>query len=538
MTTALLNAVPLAMAEQSGLQTSFDERGLTKLAYRGIALVDLAAKKGDAFAVGGYRLGGRALWGGTGYKATWDGVRKRLTWTWDWGSVVCDFKVSAPAARLRLAITVTNTGKEALEGINIYPLGLQFPALPKGFGAPNYPQFRNGLDGVPVVIADYGKASLTLLHVEPTALYVGLSPSGAANHYRVQAGTLNDESEGFLSRAVPVNRSVAAGATDRFTIELRFGNSGVGVTRTAADVLKAYGAAWPQKLHWPDRRPIGELFLSDPTKKARGAKEPNPRNYTPAKGIDVRTEDGKRKFRDALLAYADQAVQRMKQHNAQGVLVWDLEGQQFPQPDTSFIGDPTLLPKLAPEMNAVADDFFRRFTQAGLRCGMTIRPQRLDFSGAVPHQLNVSSDEAARVMVQKIQYARKRWGCTMFYVDSDGGPNDATAPSVFAGILKQVPDVLIIPENIWPKDYAYTAPLASFTAPYKPLHTPPEILAIWPRAFTLTYVGDAPKHSLKANPDIWKAFQSAAAHGDVLTFRGWFDDQPLNREVQELTRKR
>ena len=536
MSTVLLTAIPFAMAEEPGLQTSFDQRGLTKLAYRGIALVDLAAGKGDPFSVGGYRLGGRSLWGGTGYKASWDDAHKRLTWTWNWGSVACEFRAAAPAAKLRLAITVTNTSKEALEGINIYPLGLQFPALPKDFGAPNYPQFRNGLDGAPVIMADYGKASLTLLHVEPAALYVGLSPSGAANHYLVQAGTLNDQSEGFLSRAVPVSRSVAAGASDRFTIELRFGNSGVSVTRTAADVLKAYGAAWPQKLRWPDRRPIGELFLSDPAKKARGEKEPNPRNYTLAKGIDVRTEDGKRRFREALLAYADQAVQRMKQHNAQGVLVWDLEGQQFPQP-TSFIGDPTLLTKLSPEMNAAADDFFRRFTQAGLRCGMTIRPQRLDLSGSAPRQRSGSSDDAAASLVKKIQYAQKRWGCTMFYVDSDGGPNDATAPSVFAEVLKQAPGVLIIPENIWPKDYAYTAPFASFTAPYKPLHTPPEILAIWPHAFTVTYVGDAPKHSLKANPDSWNDFRKAEGRGDVFSFRGWFDDQPLNQQVLELTRK-
>ena len=100
-----------------------------------------------------------------------------------------------------------------------------------------------------------------------------------------------------------------------------------------------------------------------------------------------------------------------------------------------------------------------------------------------------------------------------------------------------MPDALVIPENIWPKDYAYTAPLASFTAPYKPLHTPAEALAIWPRAFTLTYVGDAPGHSLKKDPEMWKSLSEAVARGDVLNFRAWFDDQPLNNEVNELTRK-
>ncbi len=138
-------------------------------------------------------------------------------------------------------------------------------------------------------------------------------------------------------------------------------------------------------------------------------------------------------------------------------------------------------------------------------------------------------------MIEKMQYARKRWGCTMFYVDSDGGPNDSTAPSVFAEVLKALPEALIIPENIWTKDYAYTAPLASFTAPYKPLHTPLLAQAIWPQAFTVTYVGDAPHGGLKQDPERWRQFEQAVKRGDVLSFRAWFDDQPLNSEVRQLT---
>lgn len=526
-----------APAQTSPLETAFDERGITRLAYKGTTLIDLANKKGDPFSIGAYRLGGREAWGGTDYKPTWDSAQHRLTWTWSWGSVTGEFRVLPGGSRLRLALTVVNSSKETLDGLTIYPLGLQFQALPKGFGASNYPQFRNGLDAVPAIVADYGPDSLTLLHSEPDALYIGLRPSGPANHYQLQVGTLNDASIGFLARAVPLNRPVAPGATDKFTVELRWSESGLALSAIAPDVLKRYAIAWPQKLRWPDRRPIGEIFLTDPAQKARDSKLPNPRNYTFAKSIDVHTEDGKKRFADAALALVDGAVTRLKQQNAQGVLVWDLEGQQFPQPDTSYIGDPSLLPKLSPEMDAVADEFFQRITKAGLRCGVTIRPQRLDTSSSAPHQKEVAAAETAKVLLQKMQYARKRWGCTMFYVDSDGGPNDATAPSVFADILKQMPDTLIIPENIWPKDYAYTAPLASFTALYKPLHTPPEALSIWPRAFTLTYIGDAPGHSLKSKGELWKSFTEAVAHGDILTFRSWFDDQPLNREVMELTRK-
>ncbi len=189
-------------------------------------------------------------------------------------------------------------------------------------------------------------------------------------------------------------------------------------------------------------------------------------------------------------------------------------------------------------MNAVADEFFKKFRDAGLQCGLTIRPQQLDLSSSPPRQKQVAAREQGTIMVQKMQYARKRWGCNIFYVDSDGGPNDATAPSLFAQVLEKLPSALIIPENIWPKDYAYAAPLASYTAPYKPLHTPSEVLAIWPRAFTVTYVGDAPNGDLKRNernPRQWEEFREAVGRGDILTFRAWFEDEPLNSQVRELT---
>lgn len=35
------------------------------------------------------------------------------------------------------------------------------------------------------------------------------------------------------------------------------------------------------------------------------------------------------------------------------------------------------------------------------------------------------------VMISKMSYARNRWGCTLFYVDSNGGPFDATPAKQF-----------------------------------------------------------------------------------------------------------
>jgi hypothetical protein len=45
------------------------------------------------------------------------------------------------------------------------------------------------------------------------------------------------------------------------------------------------------------------------------------------------------------------------------------------------LATPRLSQTLAPEMAPVAGDFLRRFRDAGLHVGMTIRPQQLVFDG-------------------------------------------------------------------------------------------------------------------------------------------------------------
>ncbi|MBV9679165.1 MAG: hypothetical protein JO185_22710 [Acidobacteriaceae bacterium] len=519
------------------LQVSFDRRGIASLSYGGVSLIDLNGGRGDAFSVGAYQLGGKSGWGETGKTESWDDAKRLLTWAWNWGSVSCQFVEADRSDALQIRITVADKSSEALEGIAVSPLGLQYPQLPRGFGAPNYPQFHNNLDAPALIAADFGQGITVIADENAKGLYVGLSPSGTPNHYKLQIGTNNDDSKGFLSRAVPVHRPLPPGQTDSYVISLRFAPSGTEVSAITKDILKNYSRIWPQTLRWSDRRPIGELFITDPTSSPRAEAIPNPRNYNFSKEINIHTTAGKAAFRAALLSYADRAVQLLHDMNAQGAIVWDLEGQQYPQPDTSYAGSPDQLFRLSPEIDAVADEFFRKFKNAGLGCGLTIRPQRLDFSTSPPRQKDVPAQEGVAVMIGKVQYARKRWGCNIFYVDSDGGPNDATTPSSFAQVLEKLPGVLIIPENIWPKDYAYTAPLASYTAPYKPLHTSSYIRAIWPEAFTVTYIGDAPNHDLKRNPRQWVEFREAVRGGDILTFRAWFDDEPLNSQIRELYRE-
>ncbi len=519
------------------LQATFDARGLAHLSYDSVVLVDLDSSVGDAFGVGGYSLGGTSGSGSAGYKAQWDAPSHTLTWSYGWGSVSSAFAIPPGVDTLDITITVHNTSAQSLDAIAVNPLGLMFPVLPAGWGAANYPQFHDNLDAPDLLVADFGSGLFVLADGDAQPLYLGFSPSGAADHYALVAGTLGSTSEGFLSTAVPVTRAVGAGQSATYALSMRFAPEGTDYHLLETDVVTTFARAWPQTLVWNDRRPIGELFVTNPTNTPIASSSPNPRNYTFAPNIDITTAQGLSAFQMAALTYASNAVTVLKSMNAQGAIVWDLEGQQYPQPNTSYVGDPSLLPMMAPEMDGVADAFFKTFTSAGLACGMTIRPQKLDLTVSPPNQDDVPIGAEAALMIQKIQYANQRWGCTIFYVDSDGGPDDATAPSTFQAVAQAIPGILIIPENIWSKDSAYTAPLASFTAPYKPLHTPADQRLIWPNALTVTYVGDAPNNDLTNNPanaNQWNEFVQAVKGGDILSFRAWFDDEPLNGQVKQI----
>ncbi len=100
----------------------------------------------------------------------------------------------------------------------------------------------------------------------------------------------------------------------------------------------------------------------------------NPRGYLNDLTIDVSDVSG---FASRILRQA-QAILTLIQSRPiqpQGIIIWDLEGEEFIQP-TTYIGDPRALAQgYAPEMNAAADSLFALFRNAGLKVGLTLRPQ-------------------------------------------------------------------------------------------------------------------------------------------------------------------
>ena len=273
---------------------------------------------------------------------------------------------------------------------------------------------------------------------------------------------------------------------------------------------------WPTGFHWKDRRPIGVLFLASNYHSSTT----NPRGWFNNPALDVTGPGGQERFKQALFNYASNSIAILKRVGAQGVIVWDLEGEKYPH-KTTFIGDPRLLPTLAPEMAPVADEFFKRFRDAGFSVGVTIRPQQLVFENGIPRQTTVL--DIKRLLLAKIDYARTNWGATMFYIDSNDGlwrPDEAWQLRLLA---RQRPDVLLIPEHHYLPYWAFSAPYVSVRKG-NPDTTTGLARKLYPNSFRVLNIGDA------SNDDVTVAWHE----GDVVLFRAWYwnDDCRLVQNLQ------
>ncbi len=211
---------------------------------------------------------------------------------------------------------------------------------------------------------------------------------------------------------------------------------------------------WPMGVHWPDRRPIGALFPAS----NYHASAKNPRGWFSDPTLDVTGPGGQERFRKALMDYADASIAVLKRAGAQGAIVWNIEGEEYPH-KISYIGDPRFVKALAPEMATNAAEFFKRFRDAGLRVGVTIRPQQLVFDHGVPRQAVVL--DMKQLLLDKIDYARTNLGATLFYIDSTYGifrPDEVLQLRLLA---EERPDVLLIPEHHYLPYEAFSAPCVS-----------------------------------------------------------------------------
>ncbi|PYJ43359.1 MAG: hypothetical protein DME80_09070 [Verrucomicrobia bacterium] len=441
--------------------------------------------------------------------------------SYPWGRISCSY--GKEDDKITMKIEISNTSSEPLNELSIRLMELNFPRIPNG-GTLEAGMFGFGFKGpewplgqcpasiptvadprfvVPLVHVDYGTGALNLCSDD------------------VECAVNVPYSTNFLARTsyplVITCSDIKPGVTKVFNVSLRFGPAGARIQDLSGDVLERYAGKYPFQLNWNDHRPIGAMFLAGPQINVAS----NPRRWIINFGdIDITNDKGKAAFRAALLKLADNSVQVLKDIGAQGMITWDPEGEEFL--GACYYGDPRLVPSLAPEMEfkndsakSVIDEYFEKFRAAGLKVGVCIRPQGIAMVDGKPVHQAADDEHAAQILRERIAYAKQRWGCTLFYVDSTATVSGSLNPDVFKAVADAHPDVLLIPENESMRYFAYSAPLNSYVH-HRVTSTPAGARMVYPKAFSVLMAPDGDR------PEDHHALVSAVRRGDILLFNGWY----------------
>ncbi len=290
--------------------------------------------------------------------------------------------------------------------------------------------------------------------------------------------------------------------------------------------------------NWTDRRPIARVFLA----RSNWRTPKNPGGHL-GPNHDLTTEEGRAEFSRALDAFADQVIATLAAVDGQGIVVWDVEGQEWQ--GMVYVGDPRVLPEYAPQINNLIDPFFKKILDAGYRTGLCLRPNHI-FKIPPDHQkkynrnpwgyilyrepglpLNQEFEWVAEMqkkatakpeeeLADRARYANERWGCTLYYVDTNhytannnGTPrNRMMTAEQFARLAELAPDSLFMPEHETDEYYAVSAP-------YNQLNmtgmTRPELRERFPGCFTVNSV-----HSDRFLAYKWDDIVRGLVGGDAL----------------------
>lgn len=522
-------------------------------------------------------------------RSVFDAARKALTHVYPWGQVTVTYTANPEAGGLDVRLEIQNTGTEVIESMHMTVM-----ALGKGEGVLDQKRYGapinlNGVGLLTVVPnAQSGLPQVVLGSSQPNRpLYFGWEGVHAASKAASLVVTFGD-ARGTGAREAADGiwnfRAIKPGATETVELCFRFGPAGEEPTTTAADLFNAFTKVAPFKLRWPDRRPITmiQLEYGRGDEKDASGKHTNPRGWWGLKDRkeDIRTPEGKAVFAKFLMTSADDAIKIAEKAGAQGVIVWDLEGGQYP--GNKYYGDPRIMKYTAPEMEEHADAYFKKLRDAGLRVGVCLRPHwnlpidvpsdqvmkyqhpnnfqdvpfrmtwdkfdienlGFEFIGydEIAHDSKTPLTDVRRSPVQRlddmITYSKNRWGATLFYVDTNSfmRPRSKSKPNAQGGydelgpwtnlmmsaeqwaeLQRRHPDVLLMPEH--QNDQYY-----SVTAPYNQIGydgpTPAHVTQIYPESFSAL--------SIAQQGDTFDGmpYVPAVERGDALVTIGWFGPQP------------
>jgi HEAT repeat protein len=517
------------------LRIGFDQRGLASITHRG---VELMKPEDPRFRL--HELGftdaqskerSRQLLASQPRAQSFDARKKVLTQEYDGFRVQCAY--TTKENRLDMQITLANNTAAAIRQCVFFPLSLRLPHTVRNAGEWS----RNAF-----LVDAYEHEKGTVMVTPVGYFYLRDGPHGARPLFVSGPAPENRPHHPLVDDAYwyDAGSPVLPGKTGSYGVSLVFGPPGATPQELCPEAYDEYAKAHPMEFRWPDRRPIATSFLCNP---ATGWKT-NPRGYFQDPKVNVTTEEGLEAFGQRLLRYADDCIGRMKKMDAQGIIVWDIEGQEMPHM-ISYIGDPRQLPKLSPEMDRFSDAFMKKFRDAGFRTGITIRPTEIyrpNQAGRLAWSQRDVRDPLA-TMSEKIDYAQRRWGCTIFYLDSsvfDGGLLSekqrkemrdipwVMPRGMFERLAKLHPDCLISPEFAERDHYRFGAPYSSPNLGDG--GTDPLIRRLWPTAFRLVAVR---QELMEKN---WEHFAESVEKGDVLLFLPWIDTAE-NAFVQLLYRE-
>ncbi len=210
----------------------------------------------------------------------------------------------------------------------------------------------------------------------------------------------------------------------------------------------------------------------------------------------------------------DQTIGILRAMDAQGVVFWDLEGREHA---LGYVGDPRQLARMAPEMEAFSDRMFARLRAAGFAVGMAVRTQEVipGAAGGAPARLQAVSDPERQVAA-KIEYARTRWGATIFPL-LGASDRDLPMAELCRRVLAAEPGILLLPVADDGEAYRWSAPWQDPASPV--LTTPQAARARIPGAFGVFKTLE--RADLERDRD---QLVQAVAAGDILTFRAWYHD--------------
>lgn len=490
-----------------------------------------------------------------------------ITLSFSWGTATTQYQ--AIGNKLLMTVTIKNTSSQSINRYWMFPLALQFPATP--VNTTNNMSFN--MDAPSSVLWNYVTGTADLVNedvIQPLSLGFWAAESPAASRWWVSLNV--DPTQSLNPNWPAINRPIPAGGTDTLTTSLRFGPPGATDLQMAGDIYARYAATYPRIFTAPaPRKPMARLSFNG---KFRPTYPKNPRGWFNDPSIDVTTSQGIATFQSRLLAAADSAVAEMTRMGAAGGIIWDIEGQQL---DQTFIGDPSQAETLAPELVGVLDAFMAKFKSAGLPIGFTLRPQvfsvqkgTINVSGtnvtwaggaqfssawvnqpaggeitiggsnymiasvqsptsltlrqsagtanAVPYLYGLQTNTANPygVLYTKAQYAKQRWGATLFYVDCDlDYKGNMTPAAVFQQLTQTLPGTAYFPEWKTPRDYAYTYGFLDSTNGI--VSPDPLSMNLYPNAAGLVRVPNDANIGAMQNTLI-----KSVSAGNILLFDGWY----------------